>query len=143
MFNRVVACSLLILLAVPQLLPGADPHGTEVSKWAADRMEQAASNQPLRKQLSQLVIPRLEVEDIALADLLKLLRLEARKADPEGKGFNLFVKCRAESLKATVSLDLTNVPVSEILHMVQLTSGVQFVYERYAVVVMDKPPPTE
>lgn len=97
----------------------------------------AAANASFEKRLSVIVIPAFKVEGAAARDVFKLIRDQAKENDPETHGFNLLFTCKATALDAPVTMDMTNVPVPDLLHFVALAAGVDLKYEAHAVVVMN------
>lgn len=125
-----------LLLTAPAGFP-SDESSATVSPWMQERASRLEA--PLATRLKKLVVPELVAEQMSVRQLLELLRREAREADPEGDGFNLFYRVSPAALEVNLTLDLQDIPVSEVLRYIELVTEVAFRYERHAVVVIDKP----
>lgn len=98
---------------------------------------------PMRKKLASFIVPVLNADDITVRDLLVQLRAKAKEVDPEGEGFNMMIKAKAAALDEKVTLDFQRIAILDVLDCVEQTTDIAFHYERYAVVVVDKPPATK
>lgn len=134
---RCLLAALLLGLVYPAV--AEDAGGSGFSTFAYNRALKAKENNPQVKKLEKLIVPRAEMENTSIRDLMVFLRAKAKDVDPKGKGFNLFIKASPANLDATVSLDLRNISVLNILQLVEQTTQVQFEFEPYAVVMVDKP----
>jgi hypothetical protein len=88
--------------------------------------------------LQQLILPRVDLREASLAEVLDFLRQKGNQI-AEGKVAINFVTQLDDAQKAAkITLSLQNVPFTEALRYVGELGGVQFVYERFAIVVKPK-----
>jgi len=88
-----------------------------------------------QKKARRIVVPHLRVEDVELRRLLRFLEVKSRELDPQGEGVNFFYKVPREKLTAKVSLDVDDIPMSELLRYVAMTTAYEVVYEKHAIVI--------
>ncbi len=93
-----------------------------------------ADNTALRKSYEKVILPKYEVSDVTLEEALHALRILARNASNGTVVPNIIVKS-PELGKATVSLNLTNVPLSEVLNYLSQLSGARLTYEKSGVIL--------
>ena len=88
--------------------------------------------------LQQVILPRVDVREATLAEVLEFLRQKGNQI-AEGKVAINFVTQLDDTQKAAkITLSLQNVPFTEALRYIGELGGVQFVYERFAIVVKPK-----
>jgi hypothetical protein len=88
--------------------------------------------------LAQVILPRLDLREASLGEVLEFLRQKGNQV-AAGKVAINFVAQLDEAQKATkITLNLQNVPFTEALRYVGELGGVQFSYERFAIVVKPK-----
>ncbi len=96
----------------------------------------------MARKASMLVIPHLDVEDMPLIEVIRHLRKESRRLDPERKGVNFFIKfhpARAQQTKQRlVSMSFTKLSIEEIVKYLCLTTGLQYRMEESAILIADK-----
>jgi hypothetical protein len=101
-----------------------------------------ASPNATQAALQQLILPRVELREATLAEVLEFLRQKGNQI-AEGKVAINFVTQLDDAQKAArITLSLQSVPFTEALRYVGELGGVQFVYERFAIVVKPKGVPT-
>lgn len=104
---------------------------------AADPSRRNAPN-ATQTALQQLILPRVDLREASLAEVLEFLRQKGNQI-AQGKVAINFVPQLDETQKAAkITLSLQNVPFTEALRYVGELGGVQFVYERFAIVVKPK-----
>jgi hypothetical protein len=92
-------------------------------------------------KLRSLVIKHIDLDDVEPSAVFKLLRIESKKADPEGKGVNFLLTGGLDkSSSKRITLSMADVPLSEVVRYVRRAAGRDYVAERYAVVIKPKPP---
>ena len=93
----------------------------------------------LEKQLSALIIPKVEFREATFGTALNYLRTLAEK-ESEGKvKVSFVVQMPAAFVETqTVTLNVTNIPFTEVLRYLGDLAGVQFVIERYAIIVKER-----
>ncbi|MEQ1749565.1 MAG: Amuc_1098 family type IV pilus outer membrane protein [Prosthecobacter sp.] len=84
-------------------------------------------------KLRDIKIERIDFSGAALEEVLEYLRVRARDLDPQGKGIDFVMGVPKDLPLKPVSLNLTNVPIEEVLRYVTEVSGVSYRVEEYAV----------
>lgn len=89
----------------------------------------------LQKQLEKLIVPKVEFREATLASALDFLKQTAAK-NSDGKVVVSFVLQVPEEKKMeTITLALANIPYSEVLRYMGEVASLDFVYDKYAIVV--------
>jgi len=94
---------------------------------------------PLWKKLYSIKIDKVKFEDEKPLAVFKFLRMRSKELDPAGKGVN-FVFKGLQKHKSLVTLDLSNLPLAEVIKYVCLIGDLVYKVDEYAVVIMPKPP---
>ncbi len=103
-------------------------------KIAVDESKKPAPN-TTQKQLEKLMLPKVDFREASLGSVLDFLKQQAPK-NSDGKVVVNFVMQLPEEQKAqTVTLALANVPFSEVLRYLGELAKLDFVYDKYAIVV--------
>lgn len=101
-------------------------------------------NTIMRKAYAGVILDRVEFVDVTLEESIQALRMLAMKASQNKVIPNIIIKS-PELGKKTVSISLTQVPLSEALNYVAQLSGGKLVYDKNAVVITSladvAPPP--
>jgi len=89
-------------------------------------------NTMLRKSYDKVIIPKYEVSEVTLDEALQALRIMAKNASKGTVTPNIVVK-NPEIGKKQVSLNLTSVPLSEVLKYLSDMAGARLSYEKSGV----------
>lgn len=90
----------------------------------------------LQKDLAKLIVPKVEFRDATIGSALDFLKLAATKNSDGKVVVNFVVKLPEEQAKSqTVTLSLANIPYSEVLRYLGEVASLDFVYDKYAIVV--------
>lgn len=90
----------------------------------------------LKKQLDQLMVPKVEFRDASLGSALNFLKQAATKNSDGKVSVNFVVQLpEGQADTQTVTLSLANVPYSEVLKYLGEVAKVDFAYDKYAIVV--------
>jgi general secretion pathway protein D len=90
----------------------------------------------IQKQLEKLIVPKVEFKEATLGSVLDFLKQTAAKASEGKTAVNFVVQLPDEQVKTkTVTLSLTNVPMSEVLRYLGGLADIDFAYEKYAILV--------
>ena len=94
---------------------------------------------PMDRQLVTLVIPQIMFREATLGSALDYLK-KAADRQSEGKvGVNFVVQLPAEQVNTQqVTLNLSNVPFTEALKYLGTVASLDFVYDKYAIIVKPK-----
>lgn len=87
----------------------------------------------IQAKLRDIKIERIDFSGAALTEVIEYLRVRARDLDPAGKGVDFVVSIPEDQPLQSVSLNLTNVPIEEVLRYVTQVAGVSYRVEEYAV----------
>ncbi len=106
----------------------------------------AAKKSPLQTKLDTIVIPQIQFSDATLEEAVAFLRqksadLDTATTDPNQKGVNIILKASAQSKTARITLNLKDVPMSELLRYVTELSQTKFQVAPFAILVtsIDEP----
>jgi hypothetical protein len=95
-----------------------------------------AGNTPLERQVSNLILPKVEYKEATLDSVLDSLKRTAAKLTDNKVAVNFVPAIPSEQLhQSTVTLSLSNVPFTEVLRYIGSLTNVQFVYDKYAITV--------
>ncbi|KAF0172204.1 MAG: peptidase M56 BlaR1, partial [Limisphaerales bacterium] len=141
-------------LTSPQT-PDAKPQTPTVSQsllTSAATSAPAAKNwtpaqRAILQRLDTVVFPEVAYDGLPLPEVVKMLQQDARKYDPEKKGFNFLLNSAAQPLEAPARIDLNTVLIkvtsvfrgltlAQVLDLVCKTASepIQFVVEDYGIV---------
>lgn len=116
-----------------------DPHNVTAQNYL--RMIQTSEankgkNGELEKTLTSLVIPRVQLKDATFDSTLDYLKQTAEKASGGKTKVSFVVQVPAEvATRTKVSLDLSDLPFTEVLHYLSELTGFKFSIEKYAITV--------
>ncbi len=90
----------------------------------------------MEKALTALIIPHVQLKDATFDSTLEYLKQTAEKASG-GKTKVSFVVQVPEDVatKTKVSIDLADIPFTEVLHYLSELTGFKFTIEKYAITV--------
>jgi len=92
-----------------------------------------ADNTALRKSYGKIIIDKVEFADVELDEALTAVRILTRKATGEKVTPNIIVK-NPELGKKMVTLNLSKVPLSEVLNYLAQLAGGKLVYDKSSVI---------
>jgi hypothetical protein len=92
------------------------------------------NNTMLRKSYEKVIIDKVEFADVTVDEALQALRMLSLKASQNKIAPNVIVKS-PDIGKKVISLNLTQVPLTEVLNYVAQLSGSRIVYDKNAVVI--------
>ena len=116
----------------------ADPRNpTAISflKLIAGVEKKKPAGASTQKQLEGLIVPKVEFKEATLGSVLDFLKQTAAKVSDGKTAVNFVVQLPEDQVKKTVTLSLTNVPMSEVLRYLGGLADIDFTYEKYAVLV--------
>ena len=115
------------------------PPSTDVTAFLSGSGDTGSVTRGKRERLQQKLItirvPKLQFSGAALDEVVEFIRLTTRNIDPEGTGISLVVNVDAETRARSISLDLVDVPVEELLRYVTQMTGTAYRVEENAVVI--------
>ena len=90
-------------------------------------------------QLSSIIIPQIQFREATLGSALDYFKKTVEKQTNGKQALNFVVQLPAEQVNSQpVTLNLTNVPVTEALRYLGELVNATFVYEKYAIMVKPK-----
>ncbi|MES2571333.1 MAG: hypothetical protein V4710_14935 [Verrucomicrobiota bacterium] len=91
------------------------------------------------KQLAAVILPQVQFREATLGSALDALKQQVAKASGGKSAISFVLQLPEETVKTTpVTLNLTNVPVTEVLRYMGELANITFSYEPFAVVVKPK-----
>lgn len=95
----------------------------------------------MERKATRIVVPELDVEDMAVGEVVKWLRRESKRLDPEHVGVNFFLKLDPrhanEITQREVTLSFRRLSIEEIVRYLCMATGLQYRLEANAVVIAD------
>ena len=96
----------------------------------------SGKNNPLEKALNALVISHVELKEATFDTALQYLKQTAEKVGDGKTKVNFVVQVPADVVARTkVTLNLSDVPFTEVLHYLSELTGFKFKIEKYAITV--------
>jgi general secretion pathway protein D len=108
---------------------------------ASDAGTSLAVNANISQKLQDIIIPSIQFSDATLDEAIEYLRVKSREvdsgeADPAKKGVNIIVRKGAAAAEAGgISLNLSRLPLAEVLRYVCAMSGTKYKVEPNAVLI--------
>ena len=89
----------------------------------------------LQKMLQTLRVPRAEFNGATLEETVEYLRVSSRNVDPAGRGVSFVVSVDAATREKTITLNLQDVPLEELVRYITQMTGTAYRVEDNAVVI--------
>ncbi|MDB6006822.1 MAG: hypothetical protein JWR15_3809 [Prosthecobacter sp.] len=112
-------------------------------RGAEEKPGQPAHSSPLAAKAKAITLTKVKFKDATLAQAVEYLQIKSTELDPQHTGLNLLIEKPDLDMGARITLDLTNVPVSEALHYVASLTNRVVRYEAMATVIAPMPAPGE
>lgn len=112
-------------------------------------LEAADETQPIPirkdKALEETLLGRLKQAKLAHFKLKKVplkaafihLKDQMKRIDPTGRGFNILYKCKKETKLRSISIDIRDTPISELVYFLCMKAQLNYRVEKYAIIVWD------
>jgi hypothetical protein len=104
---------------------------------AASAPGDSGSESTALKKAEKIIIPKIELREATVAEIVNFLRAKAAGIDPDGKGVNILVKGEIPN-SARITLSLTNIPLIEALSYTADLAGLRLKIEPN-VLVLESP----
>ncbi len=96
---------------------------------------------PLEAKLKSIVFPSVRFHDATLEEVIEYIRIKSRDldtatTDPDKKGVNIILKASAQNKTARITLDLKDVPMSQLLLYVTELSQTKFQVAPFAILII-------
>ncbi|TLD69304.1 hypothetical protein FEM03_18195 [Phragmitibacter flavus] len=86
-------------------------------------------------RLRTLILPRVTLQDASLDEVIEFLRIRSREIDPTRQGISFVLKVPAEARNKTITLDLGEIPLDEVLRYATQNTGTVYRVDDYAVTI--------
>jgi|694.fasta_scaffold54605_3 general secretion pathway protein D len=95
----------------------------------------------ITEKMNRIRFPSVQFASASLEEAIEFLRVKSRdlddqESDPARKGVNIILKTGDTPITTTISIDLTDVPMSEALRYITELAGMKFKVDSYAVLVV-------
>lgn len=112
----------------------ANPSHMETRAMIAQIDQKLGSeNTVLKKSYEKIIIDKIEFTDVALAEAIEAVRIKAKQATGEKVIPNIILK-DPELGKKTVSINLSKIPLTEVLNYLAQLAGARLKYDKTAVI---------
>ena len=101
---------------------------------AASITSKLTGSEAITQKLRSIIFPRVDFSGATLEEVVELLRVRSRDLDPQGKGVSFVVSVPPEASSKLISLNLSSVPMEEVLRYVSEMSGVAYKVDEHAVI---------
>ena len=91
-----------------------------------------------KAMLERVILDKVQFKDAGIAEVLEFLRQKGNQAAGGKVAVNFVKQLTGDAAKAQVTLSLQQVPFTEVLRYIGELAEVEFVYERFAIVVRNK-----
>lgn len=130
-------------IPVPRDVPELTPDGGETSQNSIDLI-------PVKNKLDRIIIPRVVMDQVTLSEAIEYLRIKSVEndtidLDPTRKGVNFTVNLGPPDSQAVIrastlrfDLNLSNVPLSQVLKYITTTTQTSYKTDNYAVTIISQ-----
>ncbi len=98
-------------------------------------LAKAGPSNTQEKQLSSMILPKVELKEATLDSVLDYLKRSAAKLSNDKVAVNFVPQLNEEQRSQPITLSLSNVPFTEVLKYVGTLGKVKFAFEPYAISV--------
>lgn len=113
----------------------ANPKHTETNNMLAYiRANHKMEDGTLKKQYDSVILPKVDMQDVTLAEAIDGLRVLSKNASNGKVAPNVIIK-GAEVGERKLNLSLNNVPLSEALNYITQLTGTKATYDKHAVIL--------
>jgi hypothetical protein len=103
---------------------------------AAEARSPKTTASATQRELEKLIVPKVELKEATLESVLDYLKQTVKRLSGDKTSVSFVSKLSNEQLKSkTITLSLSDVPYTEVLRYVGDLADVEFVHEKYAIVV--------
>lgn len=107
-------------------------HTQSRAMMAQIEQKLGADNVMLRKSYEKIIIDKIEFTDVELSEAIQAVRMKTKAATQDKVVPNVIVKS-PEIGKKLVSINLNNMPLSEVLNYLAQLAGARITYDKSAV----------
>ena len=95
---------------------------------------------PMEEHASRIIFPTVQFQDATLLEVVEFLRVKSRDLDPAKKGLNFVLTNPAAAKNIRITVNLTNVPLTEALREIADRADKSVCYDAYAVLIAPPEP---
>lgn len=145
---------------VPQLVPRTYVSAEEVLKEPTIKNQETST---IQKKLNEIIIDKIDFDEVSIQAAIKYLKLRSRERDPEGKGVNIILRMStgadlsapapaadnaigeeaeapapeptSSSSVPTITMLVDNIPLGEAIRYICRGANLKYRIEKYAVVI--------
>ena len=130
----------VLLFAVSSATARAGTAALALGSMGVERTSQhdARQKSPLRAKLNRIVIPEMQFEEMPIDNIMQFLRRRSRDLDRSGDGVNILVKLPEAERQRTVTMDLSDLPVGDIIRYVCMAANVSYRIDPSVVVILPR-----
>ena len=96
---------------------------------------QHSPSSDLRRQLSEMIIPELNVREAAVSDVIELLRGQSQQLSEDKSSINFVWQAPEDAKTIKVTLDLRKVSLADVLKYATDLAGLRYRVDAHAVVI--------
>jgi len=126
--HRLVVCLLLSVLCLGPALA----QGTARPRPATSERDRMA------KLMSTVTIPRLQVQEAPLRQVLDQVRHLAQLNHPDNERINLMYLGKPERLDAAITCEFERIPLGELIRYLCKGAGLKYRVEPHAIIIFDE-----
>ncbi len=103
------------------------PGGLKFDKRSVGAKASEPARSPVIERAAQIIIPKLNFNGVSLSEAIDFLRVKSRDIDPQKLGVNIIVNDDEGPSMVKLTLNLTNIPLTEALRYVTELAGMRLV----------------
>ncbi len=92
-----------------------------------------SAKKSLLAKIRSIVFPKVDLQGVTLDEVVEYLRIQSRDLDSEKKGVSFVVRAPPEAKAKTVTLNLNNAPLEELLRYITEMTGTAYRIDEFAV----------
>ena len=96
----------------------------------------SAGKDSIVNKLNSIIIPVVDLAGASLDEVAEFIRIRSRDLDPAKKGVAIVMKVSAEQRQKPVTLNMTQVPLVEVIRYVTEMTGTSYRIEEFAVAIV-------
>jgi hypothetical protein len=108
-----------------------------LAEEARDNAQKGPPN-ATKAMLETVKLPKVDLREAALAESLEFLQKKGNQIAGNKVAINFVMQLDEETKAKKITLNLQDVPFTEVLRYIGELAGVEFVYDRFAIVVKPK-----
>ena len=111
---------------------------TEMAALCLVMLAGLAARADMRTRLKRMIIPKMEFEEVPVAEVFAWLRAETRRLEPDEEAINFFVRLGERASKRTVTVSFTRLPLEDVLRYLCELTGLGYKLDGKAILIYDR-----